>query len=144
MQEMLKLPSELIFLKTCSAAKSTAEKKMLSFLSPMLSRLSPSVFPPGIPQKPQSMVRHTHPCRSACWREQLRPAATICLRPPPAWPWARHRRLARGQGPQHTVLTWCYAQLWGWPRYSLTTTLWTLAASFIWVSLGFYPSPLLR
>lgn len=48
---------------------------MLSFLPPCFLASSPSIFTPGIPQKPQSTASHVRPCRSACWRRQLRPAA---------------------------------------------------------------------
>lgn len=109
MQGMLKLPLELIFPKTCSAAKSTAEERCLHSSPPCFLTSSPSVFAPGIPQKPQSMVRrmclcrstlegaamsHCPPSASGCPQHSLRLSTTIC------------------------TFTWCQAQPWGWARCS--------------------------
>lgn len=53
---MFKLLLELIFLKTCSVAKSTATKRCFCSSPPCLLASSSSIFPPGIPQKPHSRL----------------------------------------------------------------------------------------
>jgi len=90
MQEMLKLPLELIFLKTRSAAKSTAEERRFCPSPSLFLASPPSVFPPRIPQKPQSAAGHAHLCRSAAGGSSCAPLPAICLRPPAARPRARH------------------------------------------------------
>lgn len=118
---------------------------MLSFLPPCFLASSPSIFTPGIPQKPQSTASHVCPCRSACWRRQLRPTAHHL--PPAALGMAAGSALPLGAGPgaatHHVHVASCTA--WGIATLRAPPTPNPLTYSGSIIRLGFIgvlPTPI--
>lgn len=137
MREMLELPLELIFLKTCSVAKLTAEKRC--------SLSSPRAFLPlPHPSSHQESLKSPRARRATCARAEApagggscAPLPAICLRLPSARPPARHCRSVRGQEPRRTTFTWCHAQPGGWLHCGPTTPNPLTYSSSI-IRLGFF------